>query len=80
MNFIEIPYENLSQEALLGVVRDFIGREGTDYGEFEYSAEEKETEVLQQIYSGRAKIYFNHQDQSVTLLSPSQIIKLNQLH
>ena len=38
---MEIPHRQLSDEALLGVIEEYISREGTDYGHREYSFEEK---------------------------------------
>ena len=34
-----IPVDKLSAEALHGIIQEFISRNGTDYGEFEASAE-----------------------------------------
>jgi hypothetical protein len=34
-----IPFQDLSPEALRGVVEEFVTRDGTDYGEFEVSLE-----------------------------------------
>jgi uncharacterized protein YheU (UPF0270 family) len=36
-----IPVDKLSAEALNGVIKEFISRDGTDYGEVEASAEKK---------------------------------------
>ena len=38
---MEIPHQQLSDEALLSVIEEYISREGTDYGHREYSFEEK---------------------------------------
>ena len=37
---VEIPYRELSEVALRGVVESFVLREGTDYGPRDYSLEE----------------------------------------
>ena len=42
---IEIPPDRLSADALLGVIDEFITREGTDYGHEETSAEAKRAQV-----------------------------------
>jgi uncharacterized protein len=36
-----VPHTELSAEALRGVVESFVLREGTDYGEREFSLEQK---------------------------------------
>ena len=38
---IEIPAERLSAEVLRAVIEEFILREGTDYGSYEVSLEDK---------------------------------------
>ncbi|HMN68369.1 MAG TPA: YheU family protein [Bdellovibrionales bacterium] len=66
---IEVPRENLSAEALEGVIDDFILREGTDYGSVEASLEKKRQDILRQLESGRAKIVFDPETESITLLA-----------
>ena len=55
---MKIPQQQLSAEALLGVVDAFILREGTDYGTQEFTLEEKRQRVLQLLASGDAEIHF----------------------
>jgi uncharacterized protein YheU (UPF0270 family) len=65
---IKIPIEALSPEALLGVVHEFIQREGTDYGHNEVSLETKTEQVLRQVKSGHTEIFFDATTESVTLV------------
>ncbi len=46
---IEIPYSELSEQALRSVVEHFVLREGTDYGTHVYSLQEKVEQVLAQL-------------------------------
>ncbi len=64
---IEIPCAELSVQALRGVIESFVLREGTDYGEREYSLEEKVAQVRAQIERGLARILFDPQTSTVTL-------------
>lgn len=57
----------LSEEALVGVIDDFILREGTDYGEQERSLEDKRARVRAQLDAGTAEIWFDPQTETVTL-------------
>lgn len=68
LQYTEIPYEQLSQDALYGVIEEFVNREGTDYGMVEFSFEEKCQQLLGEIQTGRAVIVFDHQTQSVGVL------------
>jgi hypothetical protein len=63
-----IPHAELSQEALRGVVESFVLREGTDYGEREFSFEEKVTEVLSRLESGDAQVLFDPESETVQIV------------
>lgn len=65
---IEIPFGQLSPEALEGVIDEFILREGTDYGSVEASLEMKRNDILRELQSGRAKIVYDAETESITLL------------
>ena len=65
---IEIAVESLSAEALLGVIDDFILREGTEYGLNDVSYEAKVQQVQRQLDAGTAIITFDPQTESVTLI------------
>lgn len=43
---IEVPFREISQQALLGLLDAMINREGTDYGEIELSLEQKQQQML----------------------------------
>ncbi len=60
----------LSPEALSGVIDDFILREGTDYGWQEATLEKKRADIRRQIEKGLAKIVYDSESESFTLLEP----------
>jgi uncharacterized protein YheU (UPF0270 family) len=65
---IEVAYTELSPEALRGVLESFVLREGTDYGEREYSLEQKVGHVLRQLERGEARIVFDPNTESVQIV------------
>ena len=65
---MDIPLESLSADALEGVIDDFILREGTDYGTAEVSLEKKRQDILRQLQKGKAKIVFDVESESITLI------------
>ncbi len=71
--YTPIPYTQLSTEALDGVIESFINREGTDYGQEEYTFEQKYLQVRAQIERGDAVIVFDHDTQSVGILHKDQL-------
>jgi uncharacterized protein YheU (UPF0270 family) len=66
---IEVPHAQLSPDALRGVVESFVLREGTDYGEREYSLQQKVQHVLQQLDRGQARIVFDPNTETVQILA-----------
>ncbi len=53
-----VPYGELAAELLHAVVESYVLREGTDYGEKEFSLEEKVAHVIAQLKRGEAQIVF----------------------
>ena len=65
---MNIPYTELSQEALLGVVDAFILREGTDYGHEEITIDQKRSRVLSMLQSGEAEIVFYQESDHIDIV------------
>jgi len=63
-----VPYKELSEEALRGVVESFVLREGTDYGEREFSLDQKVEQVLRQLRRGEARIVFDPGTETVDIV------------
>jgi len=68
-----IPAEQLSPDALLGLIEEFITREGTDYGEVEWSLERKVEQVRAQLRRGDAVILFDVAAESCTIVPRDQV-------
>ena len=66
---VEVPWQQLSEEALAGVVEEFITREGTDYGVEEFSLAQKVTQVMAQIRRGDVLMMFDHDTERCQLVS-----------
>ena len=64
---VEVPYGELPAELLHAVVESFVLREGTDYGEKEFSLEAKVDGVIRQLKKGEARIIFDPTTDSVTI-------------
>ena len=68
---VEIPHRELSETALRGVVESFVLREGTDYGQRDYSLEEKIAAVMRQLDRGEAAIVFDPETETVSIVETS---------
>ena len=64
---IVIAKDLLSQEALEGIIREFILREGTDYGHANPEFAEKYKKVEKQMDLGKAVILFDPNTETCTL-------------
>jgi uncharacterized protein len=63
-----VPQQRLSPEALLGVIDEFLTREGTDYGHLEHSIETKRAQVRAQIDRGDVVIVFDADTETCNLV------------
>lgn len=63
-----VPYTELSEEVLRGVVESFVLREGTDYGEREFSLDQKVEHVLRQLRRGEARIMFDPATETIDIV------------
>lgn len=63
-----IPPNQLSPDALQGVLEEFIGREGTDYGEQELSLADKVERLRPQVMRGEVLIVFDEFLETLTLM------------
>ena len=64
---VEVPYGELPADLLNAVIESFVLREGTDYGEKEFSLEDKVGRVIGQLKRGEARIVFDPESESVTI-------------
>jgi uncharacterized protein YheU (UPF0270 family) len=66
-----VPHTELQAELLRSVMESFVLREGTDYGEREFSLEDKVRRVMRQIERGEAQILFDLRTESVDIVTIS---------
>jgi uncharacterized protein len=64
---VVVPYTELAADLLHAVVESYVLREGTDYGEKEYSLEDKVTHVISQLKRGEAQIVFDPETETVSI-------------
>lgn len=64
-----IPQSAISSEALEGIIKEFVLREGTEYGATDVSLETKVKQVHRQLERGDVVIVFDEATESVDLVS-----------
>lgn len=72
---VVVPHLELSAEVLRGVVESFVLREGTEYGEREFSLEQKVAQVIRQLAVGEAQIVFDPTSNTVDVITGSTAIR-----
>ena len=67
-NVIVVPTEKISDEALEGLISEFILREGTDYGSREFTLQEKHAQIRRQLTAGLVVIVFDPSEESASIV------------
>lgn len=67
-----IPFNQISPEALDGIIEAYILREGTDYGLHEYSMADKKAQVRTQLEQGEIVLVYSELHETVNLLPYQQ--------
>ncbi len=73
---VVIPHQELSSEALLGVIEDFINREGTDYGESPVELATKVAQVRTQLEKGKIVLLYDQESATVNLVTAEAYRKI----
>lgn len=73
-----IPASMLSDDALLGMIEEFVTRDGTDYGDQEVSLEARVAQVKKQLLSGEALIHYDSAADTTHIIPASDLAKLQQ--
>lgn len=69
MKAVIVPYDQLSTEALLKLVEEFVTRDGTDYGEVEVPLETRIDRALASLRSRKTVIVFDLETETATILA-----------
>ena len=69
---VELDPDQLSSEALRGLVEEFVSREGTDYGPGDWTLDDKVGQVLRQIERGEARIVFDPELESASIVETGE--------
>ncbi len=62
-----VPWQDIAPETLENLIREFILREGTDYGEVEVPLDKKVQQVKALLTSGEAVIVYSELHESVDI-------------
>ncbi|OUS11315.1 hypothetical protein A9Q89_09240 [Gammaproteobacteria bacterium 53_120_T64] len=69
---MEVPAANLAPETLRAIIESYIVREGTDYGEADYSLDNKVDQVKRQLERGEVLLMWDEVLESCNLITKAQ--------
>ena len=75
MSALEIPWRELSESALQGVIEEFVTREGTEYGERDVPLATKVMQVQRQLERGEIVLFFDPDTASCHLLHKEEALR-----
>jgi len=63
-----IPHQSIAADTLQNLIEEFVSREGTDYGEYDLTLQDKVKSVQGKLDSGEVVILFIESTQSVNIV------------
>ena len=73
-----VPWQDLSPEALRGLIEEFVTRDGTDSGYAGKSLEADVRRVMRQLQDGEAVVVYDHSEHSCNIASRRNLSGLEQ--
>lgn len=64
---MKIPWQSLSESALMALIQEFVTREGTEYGLREVLINTKVEQVMGQLRSGKVEIVYDEETQTTSI-------------
>ena len=62
-----VPWQDIAPETLDNLIKEFVLREGTDYGAIEVSLQDKINQIKKQLKSGDAVVVFSELHKSIDI-------------
>lgn len=70
-----VPYSEIAPDALQGLVEAFVLREGTEYGDRDYTLEQKVAHVMRQLERAEAFVVWDPNTESVDILPDGPAVR-----
>lgn len=67
-----VPYKNINIDTLNAIIKEFVLREGTEYGAEDISIDEKLEQVHQQLQRGSAVLVYSELHETVNIILADQ--------
>ena len=67
-----VPWQNINTDTLNHLLEEFASRDGTDYGAYETSLEDKVVQLKVQLQQNRIVVVYSELHESVNIVSADQ--------
>ena len=71
-----VPLDRIPSEALTNLIQSYVLREGTDYGDREFSIDEKIAHVERQLQRGEVVVVFEPADETFSIVTQEVLRKM----
>jgi uncharacterized protein YheU (UPF0270 family) len=68
-----IPYDDLPADTLVNIIDDIVSRDGTDYGAYDLSVEDKRRQVMNLLKRKEAVLLFDTESETIRLVSKAEM-------
>jgi uncharacterized protein YheU (UPF0270 family) len=68
-----VPYQSIAASTLQNLIEEFVTREGTDYGEYDFSLQDKVSAITQRLRSGELVILYIDSTDSVNIVDKQSL-------
>lgn len=68
-----IPWQEVEPETLDNLIEEFVSRDGTDYGEMEYSLVQKQAQVRAALVRGEAVLIFSERSGQCNIVPADRV-------
>jgi hypothetical protein len=65
---MEIPFQKLDRKTLRAVISEYVTRESTDYGDMDFSLNEKIATIQLKLEEGSARIDYNTKNETCNIV------------
>ncbi len=66
---VDVPFEQVSQDALRSMIQEFVTRDGADWADVGCTLEDKIDQVLQQLRDKKVKVVFDLTAQTANIVA-----------
>lgn len=68
-----IPYDSIAEDTLTNILDDIVSRDGTDYGDYDLSLDQKRQQAMAMLKQKQAFLVFDTESETIKMISKDQL-------